>query len=94
MGSTRPNPTHVGWVGSGWTYVMGWVGLNFFFDPPWWVESKNPLNPTQPDPCTPLLQMIYFLGRLLRLFLINDIHLCKLHLCLVCDSKQSLGGEA
>ena len=30
MGSTRPNPTHVGWVGLGWTYVMGWVGLNFF----------------------------------------------------------------
>ena len=30
MGSTRPNPTHVGWVALGWTYVMGWVGLNFF----------------------------------------------------------------
>ena len=24
MGSTRPNPTHVGWAG------LGWVGLNFF----------------------------------------------------------------
>ena len=42
------NPTHVGWVGLGWTYVMGWIGLNFF-------ESKNPLNPTQPNPCTPLV---------------------------------------
>ena len=31
MGSTRPNPTHVGWVGLGWTYVIGWIGLNFFF---------------------------------------------------------------
>ena len=29
MGSTRPNPTHVGWVGLGWTYVMGWVGLGW-----------------------------------------------------------------
>ena len=25
MGSTRPM-----WVGLGWTYVMDWVGLNFF----------------------------------------------------------------
>ena len=32
---------------------LGWV--EFFFDPPWWVGSKNPLNPTQPEPCTPLL---------------------------------------
>ena len=43
MGSTRPNPTHVGWVGSN------------FFDLPWWVGSKNPLNPTQPNPCTLLV---------------------------------------
>ena len=27
------NPTHVGWVGLGWTYVMGWVGLIFFYPP-------------------------------------------------------------
>ena len=27
------NSTHVGWVKSGWTYVMDQVGLNFF-DPP------------------------------------------------------------
>ena len=33
---------------------MGWV--EFFFDPPWWVGLKNPLNPTQLDPCTPLAQ--------------------------------------
>ena len=26
------NPTQP--CGLGWTYVMGWVGLNFFFDPP------------------------------------------------------------
>ena len=38
MGSTRPNPTHVGWVELGWTYVMGWVGL------------KNPLNLTHAHP--------------------------------------------
>ena len=43
MGSTRPNPTHVGWVGSN------------FFDLLWWVGSKNPLNPIQPNPCTPLV---------------------------------------
>ena len=30
MGSTQPNPTHVGWVELGWIYVMGWVGLNCF----------------------------------------------------------------
>ena len=29
MGLTRPNPTHVGWVGLDWTYLMGWV--EFFF---------------------------------------------------------------
>ena len=43
MSSTRPNPIHVGWVGLGWTYMIGWVGLNFF-DPPWWVWSKNLLT--------------------------------------------------
>ena len=24
------NLTHMGCVGLGWTFVMGWVGLNFF----------------------------------------------------------------
>ena len=43
IGSTQPNPTQ-----------PIWVRLNFFFDPPWWVGPKNPLNPTQPDPCTSL----------------------------------------
>ena len=38
MGSTRPNPTH-----------LGWVGLNFF-DPPWWVGSKYSFNPTYAHP--------------------------------------------
>ena len=27
MDSTQPNPTHMGWVGLGLTYVMGWIGL-------------------------------------------------------------------
>ena len=31
MGSTQPNPTQPNPCGLGWTYVMGWVGLNFFF---------------------------------------------------------------
>ena len=31
MGSIRPDPTHVGQVGLGWTYVTGWIRLNFFF---------------------------------------------------------------
>ena len=43
---TQPNP-----CGLGWTYVMGWVGSNFF-DLPWWVGSKNSLNSTQSDRCT------------------------------------------
>ena len=30
MGSTQLNPTQPMWVGLGWTYVMGWIGLNFF----------------------------------------------------------------
>ena len=30
MDSTRLNLTHVGWARLGWTYVMGWVKLNFF----------------------------------------------------------------
>ena len=38
---TQPDPCGLGWV-------------EFFFDPPWWVGSKNHLNSTQPDPCTPL----------------------------------------
>ena len=45
MSSTRPNPTHVGWVGLDWTYVMSWVGLIFFY-PLWWVRSKILLNLT------------------------------------------------
>ena len=37
--------------GLGWTYVMGWVGLNFFWHTiVGWVK-----NSPQPDPCTPLL---------------------------------------
>ena len=36
MGSTQP--------------MLGWVGLNFFFNPLWWVGSKNFLNPTHTHP--------------------------------------------
>ena len=49
MDSTQPNPTHMGWVGLGLTYVMGWIGLKKKFDPPW--VKKSP----QSDPYTPLL---------------------------------------
>ena len=28
--STRPNPTHVSWIRLGWTYILSWIGLNFF----------------------------------------------------------------
>ena len=52
MGSTP----YVGWVGLDLCDGLGWV--EFFFYPPWWVGSKNPLNPTQPDPCTPLKRSI------------------------------------
>ena len=44
----QPDPCELGW-----TFVMGWTGLNFF-NSPWWVRSKNLLNLIQPDPCTPL----------------------------------------
>ena len=44
------NPTHVGRVGLDLCDGLGWVGLNFFFDPPWWVGSKNPINPTHAHP--------------------------------------------
>ena len=47
MGSTR-----LVWVGLDSCDGLGW--FEFFFDPSWWVGSKNPLNLTQPDPCTPL----------------------------------------
>ena len=58
MGSTRPNPSHVGWVES------GRVGLDLC-DGPGCVEffliyyggfgQKNSLNPIQPDPYTSLV---------------------------------------
>ena len=97
MGSTRPNPTHVGCIGLGWTSMMGWVGLNFF-DLPWWVGSKNPLNPTQPNPCTPLFQIMptYLhlkLNTTIRLFFkILDYEIsfqdCKFFMCFCYLSNQ------
>ena len=47
MGSTRLNPTHVGWVDLGWIYVMGWVRLNFFLTHHGGLGQKIPS--TQPD---------------------------------------------
>ena len=41
MGSTRPNPIHVGWVGLGCTLVMGWI----FFG---WVEKSSQPDLTRP----------------------------------------------
>ena len=38
------------WVRLGWTYVMGWIGLNFFFTHHGGQVKKSP----QPDPFTPL----------------------------------------
>ena len=26
----QPDPCELSWLGLGWTYVMGWVELNFF----------------------------------------------------------------
>ena len=49
LNPTQPNPCGLDWIGLGWTYVMGWVGLNFF-NPPWWVGSKNPSNLTHAHP--------------------------------------------
>ena len=51
MGSTQPNLTHVGRVGSSWTIVIGRVGLNFFLPTMIGWVKKFP----QPDPCTPLV---------------------------------------
>ena len=38
------------WVGLGWTYVMDWIGLNFFLPTIMDWGKKSP----QPDSCTPL----------------------------------------
>ena len=42
------NPTHVSWVGLGWTYVMGWVELNFFLTHHMvgWARLKGFFDPT------------------------------------------------
>ena len=50
----QPNPTQLDPCGLNWTPVMGWVGLDFFFNPSWWVGSKNSHNPTQLNPRTTL----------------------------------------
>ena len=60
MGSTRPMWVGLAWLGLAWTYVMGWVGL-IFFDPSWWIGSKNLLNRTQLNLYTPLYLIIFYL---------------------------------
>ena len=61
MGSTQPNLTHVGRVGSSWTYVMGQVRLNFFWPTMVGWVKKSP----QPDPTrsmhTPTLKGYIFI---------------------------------
>ena len=57
MGSTR-----LMWVRLDWVGLMRWVGLGWieFFlthHGGHWVGSKNPLNPTQPNQCTPLINI-------------------------------------
>ena len=48
ISSIQLNLTHVGWVGLGWTYVMGWVVLNFFLPTMiGWVKKSPQLNPTR-----------------------------------------------
>ena len=59
MGSTGSNTTHVQPMSStqlnpcglGWTYVMSWVGLNFFLT----IMVGWFKNSLQSDPCTPLI---------------------------------------
>ena len=41
----QPDP-----CGLGWTYVIGWVGLNFFLNYHDGLGQKNPLNPTHAHP--------------------------------------------
>ena len=65
MGSTQPNPTHVGWVGLGWTYVMGWVGSNFFWPTMVGRVKKFP----QPDPTRPMHTPIHY--KILKMFSTN-----------------------
>ena len=58
--STRPTWGGLGWSGLDLCDGLGWVGLGWiFFNLPWWVGSKNLLNPTQPDPCTPLAMALF-----------------------------------
>ena len=52
-GFNRPNPTHVGWVG-----LMWWV--EFFFNLPWWVGSKNPLNQIHAHPYLGVLSPYHY----------------------------------
>ena len=45
---TQPNPCGLGWVGLDLYDGLGWI--EFFFDLPWWVGLKNPLNLTHAHP--------------------------------------------
>ena len=51
----QPNPTRSKWVG-----LNPWNGLGWIFNLSWWVGPKKPLNPTQPNPCTPLMKIMTF----------------------------------
>ena len=42
----QPDPTQPMWVGLGWTYVMSWVGVEFFLTHHGELGQKNPFNPT------------------------------------------------
>ena len=80
MGSIRPNLTHVGWVGLGWTYVMGWIGLNFLLPTMvGWVKKFPQPDPT--NPCTPLHDPEC---KLLSSHLINWKKLCLVYaMCMI-----------
>ena len=68
---------------------MGWVGLDFF-NPPWWVGSKNSLNLTQFDPCIPLSHSLSLNVAMMTLLLNIDWNLQVLtdSICInACDAE-------
>ena len=53
----QPDPCGLGWVRLMRCVELGWI----FFNPPWWVGSKNPFNPTQPNLCTSLINISHLI---------------------------------